>query len=415
MANLLTLDNGLRVVTDPMAEVASAAIGVWFDAGAEDEAENENGLAHLLEHMAFKGTHRRTARQIAEEMENLGGHLNASTGYQRTGYYARILEDDVEVAFDIIADILTNPTFADIELAKEKDVVIQEIGEAADTPDDVVFENLQHAAFGDHTLGRPILGSPESVNAQTRDSLNGFMAKNYVPDSTIVTAAGAVSDTEIARLAEQYFGSVQKSHDCFSGSPAEYVGGSIHDARDAEQTHIALAFPSVASGDDRFYAMKIFSEALGGGMASRVFQEVREERGLAYSAYTFVEGYDEAGLLCAYLGTDKEKAGDAVGIVRQEIEKMAEKVTESELKRAVAMATSSYLMHLESAGARAEGAAAQTFVYGAPIPSQEIVKRIRAVTVDEVKACAAHVLDGAISLSVVGPCDFQTVQAQLTN
>lgn len=408
-ALLETIDNGVRVITDPMADIQSAAIGVWFDAGAVDEGPEANGLAHLLEHMAFKGTRRRSAKQIAEEMEAVGGYLNASTGYQRTGYYARILEDDLETAFDIIADILTQPSFDDSELVKEKEVVIQEIGEAADTPDDAVFDQLQAAAFGAHAMARPILGTRDSVRAQTAKDLRGFMDHYYRPANMVVTAVGSVDPKKIITLTEQYFGMRDEPPRAPRSAPAAYVGGVQSRVRDIEQTHVALAYEGVSARDDDALAMRVFTEALGGGMASRIFQEVREERGLAYSVYAFNEHYDDVGLLCAYVGTEARHAGDAVSIVRREIEAMATAPTDTEISRAKAMLKASLLMGLESPGARAEALVGQAFLKNKLQDMKELVSRIENVTRGDVARCAARALASPVSVSVVGPGDGEKI------
>lgn len=412
-AELITLANGVRVIADPMTEIRSAAIGIWFNAGCVDEAADANGLAHLLEHMAFKGTKKRTAKQIAEEMEAVGGHLNASTGYQRTGYYARILEGDLETAFDILADILTEPTFLDEELVKEKEVVIQEIGEAADTPDDAVFDQLQAASFGDHPMARPILGTRDSVRYQTGETLRGFMTTHYQPANTIVAASGKIDPAKVVALTERYFGKAATSETPRRTSPAAFTGSVKHQQRDIEQTHVALAFPGVPSGSDDLYAMRIFSEALGGGMASRVFQEVREERGLAYSAYTFSEQYDETGLLCAYVGTEADRAAEAAKIAQDQIVAMADKTTDQEVDRARAMLKASLFMGLENPSGRMDAGVTQAFSQSRLVPVEELERRLDEVTPQDVQRCAALALSEKAAVSVIGPGDGEAIATAL--
>lgn len=406
MSDLHVLPNGIRVFADPMSGLESVAIGVWFRAGAIDETAEENGVAHLLEHMAFKGTTKRNARQIAEEIETVGGYLNASTGYSRTGYYARVLKDDVEIAFDILADILTNPTFDVEELAKEREVVIQEIGEANDIPDDAVMEMLQTLSFGDHALGRPILGTVQTVKSHTGDRLRTFMANQYASTGMIVAASGAVGDDEVLRLCERHFGARAASTSRTRAPAPRYVGGSAHDGRDIEQTHIALAFPGVAVKSPDYFAARVFAEALGGGMSSRIFQSVREERGLAYSVFSFADCYDETGAIGAYVGTDEKNAAEAVALIRREIAAMADAPTEREVARARAMLKSTMLMGLESPATRAETAAGQIFSHGRLLSSREIGERLDAVTIDDVRRVAAAALGvAAPSLAIVGPAD----------
>lgn len=414
-AEVMSLANGVRVVTDPMEALESASIGVWFQAGAIDEKGDEHGVAHLLEHMAFKGTKTRTARQIAEEIESVGGYLNASTGYSRTGYYARILRQDIGTAIDILADILTNPVFDPGELAKEREVVIQEIGEAADVPDDAVMDMLQTLSYGIHALGRPILGTVESVSSHTGESLSAFMTRCYAPGELIVAASGAIDPGQVAALAEKSFGGRERRLRPPRAPRPAYVGGASHDRREIEQTHIALAFPGAAVRDADYFATRVFVEALGGGMSSRIFQAVREERGLAYSVYSFTDSYDEVGAVGAYVGTDKENAAEAVALIRKEIAGMAEAPTMQEIDRARALLKATLLMGLESPATRTETAVGQLYSHGRLLPPAEIKERLDAVTLEDIRAVAAKALAaGRPSLAIVGPADFEAVRAALS-
>lgn len=409
MAELRTLSNGVRLCVDPMPSLETAAVGVWTKAGAIDESPEENGVAHLLEHMAFKGTHRRTARQIAEEIEAAGGYLNAETSYQRTGYHARVLKGDVELALDIIADILNDPLFEEGELEKEKEVVVQEIGEAWDSPDDAVHEILQGVAFSGQSLGRPILGTIDSVRSHDASRLRAFMDRLYFPSNLIVAAAGAVDEDEIARVIEARFPGSGLKQRGPRAAPV-YKGGVGADERDIEQTHIALAFPGVCARHEDHYAMRIFAEALGGGMASRLFQTIREERGLAYSVYAYAHGYDDVGIVGAYVGADAAHAVEATALVRSEIEAVERDLTQKEVDRARSMLKSTLLMGLESPYGRADAAAAQVSTFGRLVSPAEIRDRLDRVTLEDVRRCARHVLTaGAPSVAVVGPADIGAV------
>jgi predicted Zn-dependent peptidase len=413
-ALLHRLANGVRIVVDPMAGIESVSLGVWFRAGAIDESGEEHGVAHLLEHMAFKGTTTRSARQIAEEIEAVGGYLNASTGYLRTGYYARVLKDEVDRAAEILADIVSNPVFDEGELAKERDVVVQEIGEAADAPDDVVMEMLQAQNYRGHALGRPILGTEDSVRSHTRARLYDYMSRTYAAGGLIFGAAGAVDPDRIMRLAEAHFGARAAASPPDRSPSPSYKGGDAHDARDIEQTHIALGFPGAAVRDADYFATRVFVEALGGGMSSRIFQSVREERGLAYSVYAFADSYDETGAVGAYVGADSEHAAEAVGLIRAEIAAMAEQPTQAEIDRARTLLKATMLMGLESPATRAETAAGQLFAHGRLLPPAEIKARIDAVTREDVRAVAAKALAAAApSLAIVGPADAAAVHAAL--
>lgn len=404
------LKNGVRVVIDPMRSLETAAIGVWAHAGSANERAQEHGIAHLLEHMAFKGTSKRTARDIAEEIESVGGYLNAATSHQRTGYYARVLKDDAPLAFDILGDILRDPLFAEDELAKEKEVVVQEIGEAADTPDDVVFEMLQEASWDGHPLARPILGTPQSVRAQTPDSLRGFMGRHYQPAALVVAAAGNVDAAQVLTLVEREFGALAPGEDAQSFAAPEFVGGARHDARDIEQTHFTLAFPGVSSRHVDFFATRIFADALGGGMSSRLFQSIREERGLAYSVYAFADGYEDCGLVGSYVGAEEDQIIETATLIRKEMEAMTNAVTQTEIDRARAMLRSSFMMGLESPATRIEAAAGQLFTFGEVLAADEIIARLDAVTLDDVKRCAARALEGARAIAIVGAGDVAGVE-----
>ena len=413
MPEIITLENGVRIVADPMPGLESASVGVWFKAGAIDETHEEQGIAHLLEHMAFKGTTSRTAKAIAEEIENIGGYLNASTGYSRTGYYARVLSGDVGTALEILADILKNPLFDAGELDKERQVVIQEIGEAADIPDDAVMDMLQRLCYGDNALGRPILGTVESVSSHTSERLAAFMARHYKPGELVISASGGIDADHLAKLAEGFFGARKAVPNAPRTLKPAYVGGGEHDPRDIEQTHIALAFPGAGLHDPDYFATRIFAEALGGGMSSRIFQSVREDRGLAYSVYSYTDTYDELGSIGAYVGTDGENAAEAVALIAKEIAAMADGATKKEIDRARAMLKSTMLMALESPATRADTAAWQLFSHGRLIPAAEIASRLDAVTLDQVRAVAAKALSGVPSLAIVGPADFAAVRAAL--
>ena len=410
---LSTLSNGVRIIADPTPGLLSAAIGVYARAGTIDEGREENGVAHLLEHMAFKGTGRRTARQIAEEIEAVGGYLNAGTGYTRTGYYARVLSADVALALDLLTDILSDPLFDPLELAKEKEVVLQEIGEAADQPDDAVMEQLQALSYRDHPLGRPILGTEESVMAQSPQSLRAFMARAYRPEEIVVAASGGIDADAFLSLATRAFGDRKTQPIKTSRAKASYQGGRRHDRRDTEQTHIALAFPGAAITDPDYFATRVFVEALGGGMSSRIFQSVREERGLAYSVYSFTDAYEETGAVGVYAGTDAASAVEAIRLIRRDIESLSAAPTAAEIGRSKAMLKSTMLMALENPASRIETAVGQLYAHDRLITPQEIADRLDAVDGQSVRAVAEKALTGTASLSVVGPADFDALSAVL--
>ena len=405
MGALHRLASGLTIYVDPMPGLESAAIGVWAQAGSVDERADEHGLAHLLEHMAFKGTTTRTARDIAEEIEAVGGYLNAATSNQRTGYYVRVLNDDIALAIDILSDILINPQFDENEFAREKEVVTQEIGEAADTPDDVVFENLQAISWSGHALARPILGTPQSVRGHTTDGLRAFMARGYQPERMIVAAAGGVDVDDFVRRIETAFAGLASQGEGNARTPPQFKGGVKHDKRAIEQTHIAVAFSGVSARDDDFFAARIFAEALGGGMSSRLFQKVREEKGLAYSVYAFSDSYDDCGLVGCYAGADAGEIPAIAAVFREEIEAMAGGVDTAEIARARSMLRASMLMSLESPAARIENAAGQLFRDGNILTAEEVTARLNAVSAADVRRVAARAAEGPAALSLVGTAD----------
>lgn len=397
------LANGLTVITDPMPHLETAALGVWVDAGARNETEATNGIAHMLEHMAFKGTRSRSARMIAEEVERVGGFINAYTGREQTAYYVRVLKEDVQLGIDILADILQHSIFDPEELAREKGVVIQEIGQAEDTPDDIIFDHLQATAFPGQTLGRPILGTEKHVRSFTRDTLINQIKDNYVAQSMLVISAGAVQHEKMVALAEKFFTKVQ------SGSPkkvepARYGGGEFRAEDDLEQAHLALAFPGFKADDDDIFAVQVYSTVLGGGMSSRLFQEAREKRGLCYAIHTFGSSYRETGLFGIYAGTSATDAAELVDVIAGEMKALATAAGEDEVARARAQIKSGLLMGLEQASSRCEQIAAHMFTYGRILSTRELIDKIEGIDTKAVSRIAGDILSKTrLSLAALGP------------
>jgi predicted Zn-dependent peptidase len=398
-----TLANGLTVVTGAMAELETASIGVWVDAGARHETAEVNGVAHMLEHMAFKGTERRTALDIAQEIEAVGGHLNAHTSREHTAYYARVLKEDVALAVDILADILQHSVFDEEELNREREVVVQEIHQAHDTPDDIVFDRLQEIAFPEQSLGRPILGTAELVTGFRRATLTGYMAEHYRAPRMVLAAAGRVEHDDVAALAEGGFAEVD-TESRSDAEPGRYRGGDFRERRDLEQVHLTFGFPGVAFEDPDFYPLQVLSTVLGGGMSSRLFQEVREKRGLAYSVFSFSASYVDSGLFGIYAGCGQRQVEELVPVLCDEVGKVAETAAETETNRARAQLKAGLMMSLESSASRCEQLGRQMQVYGRPIPAAEIIERIDAVDAAAVRAAAARLTrDQALSLAAIGP------------
>ncbi|KKB11169.1 peptidase M16 [Devosia geojensis] len=398
-----TLDNGMVVLTDDMPHLESASLGVWVRAGARSERKSEHGVSHLLEHMAFKGTSTRSAYEIAETIENVGGDLNAATSIEHTGYFARVLKDDVILAADILADILQNSVFEENELEREKRVIEQEIGAARDNPDDHVFDLFQAAAFPDQPIGRTILGTVDSVNEFTPEIIRKYMRRNYVGDHMTIAAAGHVDHDEIVRVAQERFSDLKPN-----GAPApqraEYRGGEERLVSDHEQAHIVLGFEGRAYNSDGFYAAQILASILGGGMSSRLFQEVREKRGLCYSVYSFHWAFADSGVFGVAAATGEEEVGALVPVVVDELRRATQTITDEEVVRVRNQIRAGLLMSLESPSARAGQLARQQILWGRPIPLQETVERIGRITAQRVKDIAEQIFSTSeISLAGIGP------------
>jgi predicted Zn-dependent peptidase len=397
------LTNGLTVVTDPMPQLESAAVGVWVDCGARHEARPLMGISHMLEHMAFKGTERRSARAIAEEIEAVGGYLNAYTSREQTAFHARILRADVPLAVDLLADILINPTFEQGELERERQVVLQEIGQARDTPDDIVFDYLQSAVYPGQPMGWPILGEEETVSAFTRNDLKTYMGANYRAGGMTFIASGAVVHSEIVDLAARHFANVPKGS-APVGERAQYGGRDNRVADDLEQVHVTYAFPGVASADDDIIAAQVYVTALGGGMSSRLFQEAREKRGLCYSIYAFAHAFTDGGLVGVYAGTGETEAGEISAVVAGEMAALAETASENEVARARAQLKSGLLMGLERPAARAEQIASQLLAYGRVLTIEELTARLDAVDASVVRRFGQRVMESEQpAIAAVGP------------
>jgi predicted Zn-dependent peptidase len=397
------LSNGLTVVTDPMPQLESAALGVWVNAGGRNETKPVMGVSHMLEHMAFKGTRRRTARAIAEEIEAVGGYLNAYTSREQTAFHVRTLKADVALAIDILADILTEPTFDQTELERERQVVLQEIGQARDTPDDIVFDYLQSVVFPDQPMGWPILGTEETVSGFSRDDLQTYMGAKYRAGAMTFVASGAVTHAQIVSLVEQGFASVS-SGAAPAAEPARYGGGELRVSEDLEQVHVTYAFPGVASTDPDFYAAQVYATALGGGMSSRLFQEAREKRGLCYSIYAFAQAFADGGLIGIYAGTGEAEASQISAVVAGEMAQLAADASEEEVSRAKAQLKSSLLMGLERPATRAEQIAGQLFAFGRVIPVEELTSKLAAVDAGAVRRFGERMMNAPRpALAAVGP------------
>lgn len=399
---LSTLNNGLRIATITMLDVETASLGVWVDAGSRHEKAEQNGVAHMLEHMAFKGTEQRSAREIAEEIEAVGGYLNAYTSREHTAYYARVLKEDIGLGLGLLSDILQHSIFEPGELERECGVIVQEIGQALDTPEDIVFDYLQTVAFPDQPMGRAILGTVEAVKSFNRASLLSYMAEHYHGPRMVLAAAGAVDHDDIVRRAEAAFSALPPSQPR-PVVPGCYQGGEFRKKKKLEQAHFLLAFEGVPYAHPDFYVSEVFVNALGGGMSSRLFQEVRERRGLAYSIYAFANSYLDTGLLGIYAGTSEPALSELVPVIVGEIEAIAEGASEEETARARAQLKAALLMSLESSSARCEQSARQMLIFDRVIPVEEIIAQVEAIDAAAIRRFARGLLErGKPSVAALG-------------
>jgi predicted Zn-dependent peptidase len=398
-----TLANGLRVVSHAMAHLETTSLGVWVAAGARHETERENGISHLLEHMAFKGTRQRTARQIAEEIEAVGGDLNAATSLETTAYFARVLKGDEGVALELLADILQDSTYAEDDLEREREVILQEIAGIRDSPDELAYDLLQEAAFPAQPVGRPVIGTPETVKAIGPGDLRDFLRRRYVASRIVLAAAGAVDHGRLVRHAEALFGGLSDGA-WQDGPDARYVGGIRSSSKAFEQSHLLLAFEGPSYRAEDFYAAQVFSGLFGGGMSSRLFQEVRESRGLCYAIYSTAWGLADSGLFGIHAATGPELMDELIEVVAGEIEKAAAAAPDTrEVARAKAQLKAGLLMSLESSSARAEQMARQLLNLGRLLTVEEMIQRVDDVAPEGIRALAERLrARSKPSVAVVG-------------
>lgn len=399
---ITTMPSGLRIISDAMPHLETTAIGIWVGAGSRHEDAAQHGLSHFLEHMAFKGTSRRSARAIAEEIESAGGDLNAATSTEQTAYYARVLAEDTPLALDILADILTESSFDESEMAREKQVVLQEIAAVEDTPDDLVYELLTSAAYPDQAIGKPILGTNETVGSFTRSAIAAYVDTHYRADNMVVAAAGAVDHERFVTDVALHFGHVTPAR-AAAAVPASYKGGDLRLKRRLEQAHVVVGFEGYSFHDPAHYAAHIFSHAAGGGMSSRLFQTVREERGLAYAIHSFDWTYEDTGLFGFYAASAPAHIPELMPVALDCLGEATETLTEAEVARAKAQLKVSLLTALESSSARAEQIARQHMAFGRIIPREEIIAKVDAITVEDARQAGRAMLRTAPTVAAIGP------------
>ncbi len=407
------LSNGIRIISEKEKQFETISLGIWIDVGSRNEPEHLNGISHLLEHMAFKGTKNRSSKQIAQEIENVGGYFNAYTSKENTAYYVKILKKDLVLAVNILIDILINSIFEEIELEKEKDVIKQEIGQSKDTPDDIIFDYFQSVAFPNQPMGRSILGTSENIKKFTRDSLIDYLNSEYSSKRIIFSASGNVNHNELVSLIFKQLGNypVNKS---VKYDKANYVGGEYRENRDLEQVHIVLGMEGVSYKDKHYFPSQIFSSILGGGMSSKLFQEIRENKGLCYSVYSFAWSYIDTGLVGVYAGTSQNHVKDLIPSVIEEIQKMTNNISEEDIDRAKAQLKASIIMSQENTSSRCENAARQLIIHKRTVPNSEIMSKIDSVDKKAVLNFTRDILiEGLPVFSAIGPVkkieDFEKI------
>lgn len=397
-----TLKNGLRIITAERPQIESVSLGIWVNTGSAAETLEDNGISHFIEHMVFKGTQKRNSLQISEDIENVGGATNAYTSRHFTCFYAKMLKDDVELAADVICDFVTHPTFDENEMIKEKEVVVQEIKQSNDAPDDLVFDYFQETAFPNQASGRTILGSVEHVRGFTAERMRHYMSTHYAANNMVVVAVGNLSHEKFVKMIDSRMADLPlECH--FKADKEVYTGGSRIECKDIEQTHLVLGFKGASYQDKNYYQYSVLSTIFGGGMSSRLFQEIREKRGLVYTINSFNQALKDAGVFGIYAGTTPKELHELLPVVADEIKKiMNDKVTETELKRAKTQIKASLLMSLESSSSTAEIIARQMLLFKRIIPTEEIVQKIEAITADDLQILAQKIFTSTPTYALLG-------------
>jgi predicted Zn-dependent peptidase len=414
--DITRLSNGLTVATERMPEIATATLGVWVGTGSRHENPEEHGLSHLIEHMAFKGTARRSARQIAEDIENVGGDINAATSVEYTSYTARVLGENVPTALDVLGDILINSAFDAGELAREKGVILQEYAAVEDTPDDLIYDAFMETAFSGQAVGRPILGTPDTIKSFDEAAIRTFLAREYTPGKMVLAAAGDVDHAQVVEEAERLFGMMPPT-ETRQPEAGTYTGGERRISRKLEQANIVLGLPGLSFRDPGYYGAHIFAHILGGGLTSRLWHEVRENRGLAYSIDSFHWPFSDCGLFGIGAGTAGADVRELVEVTLDCMAQATQDISDVELSRAKAQMKVALLTALETPGGRIERVARQLLSWGRIIASDEIVQKVDALTVDQVREAGRVLLQSTPTIAAIGPIkglpSLESIQAGL--
>ncbi len=405
MPKIINMPNGITLVTQAMQHTESVSISVHVATGSRHETLENNGISHFLEHMAFKGTTRRTAKQIAEEFDDIGGHFNAHTGRETTVYYAKTLKDDASVAVDILSDIIQHSIFDEEELERERGVILQELAMTIDTPDDIIFDYFQETAFPSQPFGRTILGTETFIKNVQKSDFQNYIKNQYIGENVIIAVAGNIEGSDIENLIQKQF-SVIKSGAKVGFEKAVYAGGEFREKRDLEQVHLVLGFEGISYKSDDIYKAQLLSIVLGGGMSSRLFQEVREKRGLAYTISSFNSCYSDSGMFNIYAGCSPEHGNELLKVVKDELHKVCKSVEQKELDRARAGVRSSLLMAKERSGSVADDLARDFICFGRDITAEEHLQKIAAVNTQDLSDLMEKIITGSKpTFAIIGDAD----------
>ena len=404
---LTTLENGLRVASREMPGIETAAVGLYADTGSRFESERLNGIAHLFEHMVFKGAGGRSAREISEAIEDVGGDLNAATDRDSTSFTASVMAEHIPLGVELIADLILKPHFAEPDLEREKQVVLQELGEARDTPSDLIFEELQAAAFTDQPLGRSILGSEESIEAIAVEDLHAWRETQYRGGTLSLVAAGKVDHDRLVALAEKHLGALPPGI-CDPPVPSTFTGGDRVGRTASDQAHLALGYGGPGQLDEDYYAARLFSDAVGGGMSSRLFQQLREDKGLAYTIYAMLMPWRDCGMFAVYAATARRESTAAAVLIEEVLTQAAKDMSQRELDRVRTQARAGLLMSLESSWGQAHYVARMLSLHGRLVEPKEVIAELNSVTLDQARAAGAKMLAGPRARSTIG---FPAVRA----
>ncbi len=397
-----TLAGGLRVATDRMEQVETVSVGVYVGAGTRHEPKALNGVAHMLEHMAFKGTATRDAKAIAEEIENVGAFMNAHTGREQTAYYIKCLKEDVDLALDILSDIFLNSAFDPAEFERERGVILQELGQVEDTPDDVIFDRFQETAFPDQAIGRPVLGTADIIKTLPRAAALDWRNGIYAPGNVVIAASGNLDPARFLARTSELFGKWHGAGQA-NDEPARYRGGEFRDDSDLEQAHLVLGFPGVGVRDPDYWAVQVYATLLGGGMSSRLFQEIREKRGLCYSISSHASSFADGGVFDVYTGTGEQEMKELIPALVSELRGSRVLPQAAEVRRAKAQMRAGLLMSLESTNARMDALGANLLIFGRDITPEEVSAKVEAVTAEDIARVATRILSGKPTLAALGP------------